>query len=110
MSVALFLKYGTPGREERLVPIATQQLFDKYWLPVSEEIGLQWIPIFRSGLPLNMEDIPFVTDELVRLREYMLQVATIPLEVREHAKERIDRLADELQTAQKDTDVHLYIG
>ena len=59
MSVALSIQpRGTSGAAARTVPVATQDVFKRYWLPGSEALGLKWVPLFETGIPLGKDDIP----------------------------------------------------
>ena len=71
MSVALSIQpRGTPGAAPRIVPVATQDIFQRYWLPGSEALGLQWVPLFETGIPLGKDDVPDVLQELRALDDW----------------------------------------
>ena len=71
MSVALSIQpLGTPGAAPRIVPVATQDVFKRYWLPGSEALGLQWVPLFETGIPLAQDDVPDVLRELRALDDW----------------------------------------
>ena len=46
------------------LPIAAERAFTDFWLPLARNAGLQWIPLFATGLPLTAEDIGSVIGEL----------------------------------------------
>lgn len=35
-------------------PVSTEEVFNAIWLQGAEKIGAQWIPLFSSGVPLDM--------------------------------------------------------
>lgn len=72
MSVAVLIDYhddvALPG--PTYLPLATEGIFSKYWLPAAKALGCVWMPLFQSGAPVPLEDIPDVLDELRRLRDH----------------------------------------
>lgn len=64
MSVQLLI--DGPGDRGRSVPVASEQVFSRYWLPLSDGLGCVWIPLFQSGLPIGGEDLCEVIPELQR--------------------------------------------
>jgi hypothetical protein len=98
MSVSLVVEYSDPEKNTRLIPIATERIFDEYWQPACKALGLKWIPLFQSGLPLPPEDIPDVLEELSRLETHLSSGSRpdIPADVREQILSRIGMLVREL--------------
>jgi hypothetical protein len=72
MSVAVLITYHddvtSPGPEH--LPVATEGVFATYWLPAARALGCVWMPLFQSGAPVPLEDVPAVLDELRRLRDH----------------------------------------
>jgi hypothetical protein len=72
MSVAVLINYhddvASPGRD--YLPVATEGIFSKYWVPAAEALGCVWMPDFQTGAPVPLEDFPDVLDEFRRLRDY----------------------------------------
>lgn len=64
MSVQLLIE--GPDDQGRSVPVASEQVFSRYWLPLCDVLGLQWIPLFQTGLPIGGEDLGDVVLELHR--------------------------------------------
>lgn len=62
MSVHLLI--DGPDGQGRSVPVASEQVFSHYWMPLSAGIGCLWIPLFRSGFPIGSEDLSDVALEL----------------------------------------------
>ena len=65
MSVQLTITWSSS--EFEALPIATQRVFAKHWLPGAYELDLKWVPLFESGIPLAMDDLPAVMTELQAL-------------------------------------------
>ncbi|WP_437793350.1 hypothetical protein [Sorangium sp. So ce693] len=94
-------------RSNRLVPVAAQATFKEFWVPAAEALGLQWVPLFETGIPVERSDLPGVIRELAALRA--LWVSSEPH--REAILERLDRLIDELNKINSaDDDVEIFIG
>ena len=64
MSVALLIEHDD-GRSD-LVPVATEAVFSTHWQPLSQALGLIWIPLFQTGIPVDATDVDDVLDELGR--------------------------------------------
>jgi hypothetical protein len=72
MSVALSIQpRGTSAAAPRIVPVATQDVFKSYWVPASETLGLKWVPLFETGIPLAKEEVPDVLQELRALDDWI---------------------------------------
>jgi len=109
MSVALSIQpRGTAGAAPRIVPVATQDVFKRYWLPASEALGLQWVPLFETGIPLAKEDVPDVLQELRALDGWIRQSAPETAAV---IGARLERLITELTgLAENLEQVEVFIG
>ncbi|MGK3993526.1 hypothetical protein [Sorangium sp. So ce1024] len=94
-------------RSNRLVPVAAQSTFKELWIPAAEVLGLQWVPMFETGFPVERSDLPDVIRELEALRAWCVSSES-------HRKvilERLDRLIDELnRISNSDDDVEIFIG
>ncbi len=89
MSVALLVEDASGGG--RSLPVATEVVFERSWLPVCEELGLEWLPLFESGLPVAEEDRPFVLAELERF-EKTIRAADPDSEIADRARSLTDAL------------------
>ncbi len=112
MSVSLVVENGKPDKEVRLIPVATEKVFEDYWRPACLTLGLKWIPLFQSGLPLTGEDVPYVLTELARLRCYLLDSTArdIPRDVAEGIILRIDNVVTELKHLRENPAAHAYVS
>lgn len=112
MSVSFFAKYPTPENAEHLIPVSTEQIFEEYWQPACSKLGLKWIPLFQTGLPLEVEDISSVIQELKQLKQFFLNPSqfNIPESIKEYVTMRIQNLINELDKIQEKPFVEAYIG
>lgn len=108
MSIGLLLEYARPTKKSAIVPIATEEAFHKYGQPGCAALHLQWVPLFQTGLPLKQEDIAWVIEELVRLKQWLS--CHMENDVPQAVVARIDQLMQSLQKVQGDAQVALYIG
>ncbi|KYF90516.1 hypothetical protein BE20_05740 [Sorangium cellulosum] len=94
-------------RSNRLVPVAAQATFKEFWVPAAEALGLQWVPLFETGVPVERSDLPDVIRELEALRAWCVSSESL----RETILERLARLIDELNKINSsDDDVEIFIG
>ena len=109
MSVALSIQpRGTSGAAARTVPVATQDVFKRYWLPGSEALGLKWVPLFETGIPLGKDDIPDVLQELRALHSWTRVQAP---ETGAMIGARLERLITELSALVESLEqVEVFIG
>jgi hypothetical protein len=77
MSVAVVITYRddagpNPGRE--YLPVATEGVFSKYWLTAAKALGCVWLPLYQTGAPVALEDLPAVRAELAQVRDYFARL------------------------------------
>lgn len=111
MSISLLVT-ERDDRNQRIVPIATEDIFSRYWEPLSSQLDLKWLPLFQSGFFVDRQDIPFVVSDLRRARQHFLlrQPDEAPEEVLKQITTRITKLISELEELQKEDAVEVYIG
>ena len=110
MSVALLIDYE--GTEKRgYVPIAAESTFTEHWQPACAKLGLQWVPQFQFGLPIEDSYIPNILNELEQLRNYLINKVEGNLEdtIEGHLVIRIDLLTPALKEIQDDPKMGGYI-
>ncbi len=109
MSIVLLIspKAGVTDVEgaSRTIPIATQEIFRQYWKQGGEILGLRWVPMFETGIPLHADDIPHVVVELEKLAAWGRR-SDIPSSV----VARMDLLVEALLNAQQSTDLDVFVG
>ncbi|WP_437675556.1 hypothetical protein [Sorangium sp. So ce131] len=108
MSVVLLtMPRGGDATSAHLVPVAAQSTFREVWMPAAVTLGLQWVPLFETGIPVDRSDLPDVLRELETLRDYCRSSASL----RETILERLGRLIDELNKINSsDDDAEIFIG
>ncbi|WP_234023162.1 hypothetical protein [Sorangium cellulosum] len=98
---------GGDATSAHLVPVAAQSTFREIWIPAAVTLGLQWVPMFEAGFPVDRSDLPDVIRELETLRDFCLSSASL----RESILARLERLIDELNKINSsDEDVEIFIG
>lgn len=109
MSVAVLIDYVDPvaaaaagGRE--YLPVATEDLYGKYWVPAARNLGCVWLLLFQTGAPVPLAELPAVIEEFRRVRDYFARDPTTS-----HA-ERSRWLVVELERIEPSTVAELYIG
>jgi hypothetical protein len=109
MSIALLIK--PKDGEQRYVPVSTESMFNAFWLPVSERLGLSHIPDFRFGTTLSGTHVPELVAEFTRLRDAM---QAGPVEVPDDAAtaiaERLSHLLSVMGELDTSADTELFIG
>lgn len=112
MSVSLLLTYSDLQKQSRMIPIATEDLFETYWLPASKLLQLTWIPAFHTGVKVSQEEIPSILSELEMLKQLMMSdpLPELPKSVMEHFVTQIDLLTTELRAIENEPGVDIYIG
>jgi hypothetical protein len=105
---AIITKPENEHEQQFNVPVATELFFQQYWAPAVNELGLQWVPAFSSGIDLLKEDLPAVLDELNRLKAWACSELSGPL--MKQMVERIERLDTELPKAFEREGVVVFIG
>lgn len=109
MSIIAFIPDPVDGFERQFqVPVAAEAFFAECWEPASEALGLQWVPLFSTGVDVMKEDLPAVLDELARLIEWAN--SHIDADKREKLASRIELLQTELPKALQRDGAVVYIG
>jgi hypothetical protein len=109
MSISAFIPEPVNDFERQFnVPVAAEAFFSECWEPAAEALGLQWVPIFSTGIDVMKEDLPAVLDELARLKQWALSQAGG--ERMEKLVSRIELLQTELPKALQRDGVVVYIG
>ena len=108
MSIGLVIASHGPTQHGDFIPIATEESFQKYWQPGCIALHLQWVPLFRAGLPLQHEDISAVIEELGLLKHWLS--CNTAMAVPHDVVLRIEQIIHALRKIQGDTPVEVYIG
>lgn len=109
MSIIAYIPGARTEEERRFhVPVATETFFASYWQPAAEQLKLQWIPLFSTGVDIELVDLPDVLEELGRLKQWGQMQA--PSEQREQLLSRIELLETGLPRALEYGHRVVYIG
>ncbi|MCL2387134.1 MAG: hypothetical protein FWC89_06235 [Defluviitaleaceae bacterium] len=90
------------------IPLATENFFCEYWIPVINELELKWIACFQSGIDITRDDLPFILDELEKIKPWISE--NYPVEAVVFMVSRIDHLVDALREIICDDGVIVFIG
>jgi hypothetical protein len=105
MSVAILIEFKAPDREELYIPVAAQGVYSTEWVPMAKKLGLKWLPLFRTGSPVDVEDLFVVVEEIRQLR------AALSVEPRKAALlERIDFILEALDEVKTEEIASVFIG
>ncbi|TDG00242.1 hypothetical protein [Paenibacillus piri] len=109
MSISAFILEPVNDDERQYsVPVAAEAVFAECWEPAAEALGLQWVPLFSTGIEIAKEDLPAVLDELARLKQWALDQDGG--ERMEKVAGRIGLLQTELPKALQRVGAVVYIG
>ncbi len=102
MSIALLIEYFD-GRKTKYTPVATQSTFAEFWLPVTKMHELKWVPLFETGVPIELDDLSEVLIELNKMRETPNLDDNFPVD-------GLNLLIDELNLVRMESSVKIFIG
>lgn len=88
-----------------MVPVATERVFDDRWRPGCEALGLEWVPLFKTGTPVGADELETVIAELERLRAWMGERPG-----GDYERERVALVIAELAKLRGARDVEIFIG
>lgn len=69
MSVGAFI--SNPINEDEIslyIPVSTESFYKKVWLSASEELKLNYIPLFSNGIDIKKEELFLIQKELKKLK------------------------------------------
>ncbi|MBK5073795.1 hypothetical protein I2492_13380 [Budviciaceae bacterium CWB-B4] len=110
MSIGIMI--DEPKNEEEksfFIPVATEKTFNEYWLIAAQELKLQWVPIFSTGVVVDQDDLLVVINELNAIRIWIMTHIT-NIENQKELLNRIDYIIKKLFEIVKNKDIKLYIG
>jgi len=93
------------------IPLATDEIFKRIWLPGAEQLSAVWLPLFQSGIDITAHDFKDVSQELIFLREWVVQ-QTLVADERNLVLSRIDSLLNELVRLDTETkgNITVFVG
>ncbi len=109
MSIAVIICNPVSDYEESIyIPVATELFFEKNWLMGCNELDLEWIPAFHSGIEIEKQNLNDVLNEL----QEILIWAKKRLDYDNYAmmNKRIELLIEKLPFLFIRNDIRIYIG
>lgn len=105
MSVAILIEFKAQGRNSLYLPMATEGTYSREWGGVARKLGLHWLPLFQSGMRVEVSDLPAVVDELRQLRAALInRPGTTP------TVDRIDSILEALSEVEPSEVAEIFIG
>jgi len=106
MSISAFIQNPQNYEEESFsIAAASENTFAKKWEPIIEELQLQWIPLFSSGIDLEEIDLKDVLAELNQFKS-----AYIDKYVKDEVIDRADFLSNALKKVFNRAGLKVFIG
>lgn len=90
------------------IPVATEAFFKKCWLPAIQSLGLRWTNLFHTGVDVKKEDVAYIIEELVFIKEWAAK--NLNEEQKDKIVERIEGLQDKLPQAFQRKGAVVFIG
>ena len=111
MSVCLMVSNPISKEEDAFyVPIATEQVFQEFWMPIVEMLDLQWVKCFQGGIEVGKEDFRSILKELEEIKLWIGK--NMNNERGKQMIKRLDNLSKELTLLLENAreSVKVYIG
>lgn len=111
MSVCLMVSNPiNEDEDEFYVPIASEQVFREFWMPVIQTLDLQWAKCFQSGIEVGKENFRSILKELEEIKIWISK--NMNDERGKQIIKRLDNLRKELIALLENAreDVKVYIG
>jgi hypothetical protein len=110
MSISLFFVNPSNGYERGFnVPVATEDVYRRMWVPKATKLKLELILMFELGVEIARENFPKIVSELSLLNVDFQREAQN--EERVQITQRIERLVEELRKVyEENPNARMYIG
>jgi len=105
MSVAILIEFKAQERERLYIPVATEGTYGIEWAATAEKLGLRWLPLFQSGISVDVANLPAVVDEFRQLR-----TALVGNPRKAPTVERLDFILAALEQIDADEIADIFIG
>jgi hypothetical protein len=109
MTIGLLVEYLDGEEIGQYHPIATREVFNRYWVPIFTQNNYKWLPLFETGASFNQEDLPFILNELKSFKEELILHREVDIYSYEHVFSRVNQLLDSL-VALEGHQVKFFIG
>jgi len=110
MSIGIII--DEPKNEEEqlfFIPVATEEFFTSYWLKASNELQLNWVPIFETGIVIEKEDMPVILKE-IKLVKGWIEKNVKNIDIKIDILKRINYISENLPKAFEKENIKLYVG
>lgn len=104
MSISVRIPFQ--GTEESF-PLASSDMFKRFWLPGAKALNLQWVKQF-DACELRPENLIPITNELCQLKEWFYK--TQPADTARALADRIDRVLPALEGLKAEKNFTIWIG
>lgn len=109
MSVSAFVLNPVNEIEKSLsILIATKEFFSRVWVKGCEELKLEWIPIFSTGIDILRQDLIPIKIELEKLKKWSEK--NLSKQDKEKIIDRINKLEINLPRMFNRKDAIVFIG
>jgi hypothetical protein len=61
-----------PETEWESIPVATESIFEKYWLAIAKQLNLKYVPLFQIGIEIDLGTLDEVLKELCLIKSKMV--------------------------------------
>jgi hypothetical protein len=106
MSVALIVTGSPVEGGKQLVPVATQEIFRRCWLPGARKLGLDWVEQMETGFDVTAANRDALVAQLAKLRAWMIG----ELGAEAYEIERLDRLDEALRALHFSPGLSAFLG
>ncbi|EAC8434588.1 hypothetical protein IT97_12840 [Listeria monocytogenes] len=110
MSIGIII--DEPKNEEEqlfFIPVATEEFFTNYWLKASNELQLNWVPIFKTGIVIEKGDMPVILKEIKLVKKW-IEKNVKNIDIKIDILKRIDYILENLPKAFEKENIKLYVG
>ncbi|WNG26169.1 hypothetical protein F0U62_20685 [Cystobacter fuscus] len=105
MSVAMLIKFKAQDQRSLYLPMATEGTYSREWVSVARKLGLPWLPLFQTGIKVEVAALPAVMYELRQLRAALVDnPGSTPV------VERIDSIIEALSEVAPAEIAEIFIG
>jgi len=91
--------------------VAAEEIFETYWVPICNLLGLRWIRQFQYGLEVKRTDLEQILNELVILKQFLSKEPkpNLPNGIAAHILERVNLIISALEGIRHNPQVDAYI-
>lgn len=110
MSIGIIIDEPRNEKEQLFfIPVATEEVFSSYWLKASNELQLSWVPIFETGIVIEIEDMPVILRELGSVKEW-IEKNVRDIDIKTDLEKRLNYILETLPKVFEDENIKVYVG